>query len=177
MKKEIYLKKLVLIILIGLLIGLTIFAVNSTDFKFDRHIEITDRYIVNDHWDGKYNNAIRIDKMIVLDDRMDVFSKGFIKNSMFWDFENTLAKDSSLSSSYWGQNTPEKPYMEGKVFFDKDNGWNWNLNGVESRTIGKLEKDTWYKFSSLTVNTKYYKYVYVDNTGKTHIFSVNKANY
>ena len=66
--------------------------------------------------------------------------------------------------------------MEDKVFVDKDNGRNWNLNGVESQTIGKLEKDTWYKFSSLTMNTKYYKYVYVDHTGKTHIFSLNKAN-
>ncbi len=170
-------KKLTLIILIGLLIGLIIFAVNSTDFKIGKTIEITNEYIVNDHWDGKYNNAIKIDKMIVLDNRMDVFSKGFIKNSTFWDFEGTLAKDSTFSASYGGINTLEKHYVEGKVFFDKDNGWNWNLNGLESRTIGKLEKDTWYKFSSLTMNTKYYKYVYVDNTGKTHIFNVNKANY
>ena len=87
---------------ITILIGLAIIAINSTDFKLGKNIEITDEYIVNDHWDGKYNNAIRIDKMIVLDNRMDVFSKGFIKNSTFWNFEKTLVKDSAFSSSYWG---------------------------------------------------------------------------
>ena len=111
--------------------------------------------------------------MTVLDNRLDVFSKGFIKNSHYWDFENSLENDKTLTCNYWGNEL----YTKDKVYFDKNNGWNWNVNGIEKPTIGKLENGNWYKFSNLLMNTKYYKYVYVDSIGKTHVFSVNKANY
>lgn len=174
LKNSLELKKIALILLIGLIIGFIFLAVYWTDFVPDeKRIEITNEFIVNDHWDGKYNNAIQIDKMIVLDKRLDVFSKGFIKNSLYWDFENSLEKDNSFTCSYWRN----KPYIKGKVYFDKNNGWNWNVNGIEKPTIGKLENGNWYKFSKLLMNTKYYKYVFVDSIGKTHVFSVNKANY
>ncbi|WP_417859526.1 hypothetical protein [Xanthomarina gelatinilytica] len=166
-------KKITLILLIGLIIGLVFVALFWTNFVPEKNrIEITNEFIINDNWD-EYNHAIRINKMTVLDNRLDVFSKGFIKNSHYWDFENSLENDKTFNCSYWGK----EPFIKDKVYFDKNNGWSWNVNGIEKPTIGKLENGTWYKFSNLLMNTKYYKYVYVDSIGKTHVFSVNKANY
>lgn len=162
-------KKITLILLIGL-VFVALFWTNFVPEK--NRIEITNEFILNDYWD-EYNHLIQIDKMILLDSRLDVFSKGFIENSLFWDFENSLEKDQSFTCSYWGNELATKD----TVYFDQNNNWNWKVNGIEKPTIGKLENGNWYKFSNLLMNTKYYKYVFVDSIGKTHVFSVNKANY
>ncbi len=173
MKNALELKKITLILLIGLIIGLVSVALFRTDFVPKKNrIEITNEFIINDYWD-EYNHAIQIEKMTVLDNRLDVFSKKFITNAHYCDFENSFEKDNTLTCNYWGNEL----YIKDKVYFDKHNGWNWIVNGIEKPTIGKLENGSWYKFSNLLMNTKYYKYVYVDSIGKTHVFSVNKANY
>ena len=71
----------------------------------------------------------------------------------------------------------KRKLLSQKVYFNKDNGWNWNVNGIRKQTIGNLKNSTWYKFSELTMNNAYYKYVYVDSIGQTHVFNVNLANY
>ena len=167
-------KKITQALLTILIIGLVYLAVFWSGFGPDeKRIEITNEYIINDHWNDKYNNAIQIDKMILLDKDLDVFSKVFIKNAHYWEFDKSLTKDDSFTCSYWGI----KSTKEGKVFFNKNNGWNWTVNGTEQPIVGKLENSKWYKFSKLLMNTKYYSYVFVDSVGQTHMYSVNKANW
>ncbi|MEO2051842.1 MAG: hypothetical protein ABGX00_08735 [Allomuricauda sp.] len=173
-------KKIKLLLLVGLLFYF-IYLLITVDFSsaWNNKIEITNEYIINDHWDEKHNFRIQIDKMIVNDDRLDVFSKDFIQNSNFWDFEQSLSKDSTFTCSFWetGSGNQTHPKFSNKVYFTKNNGWDWTLNGEKTPIIGKLEKDTWYKFSNLTMNTKFYIYVYIDSVGAAHDFSVNQANF
>ena len=160
-------KKIVFIIFIGLL------------FSCIKEIEITKEYISNENWDDKSNNSILIQKMLVIDNSLNIFDPDFVMEPNHWNIVNKLELDSSFVSSYWGLNTSDKdrPKLKGKVYFDKNNGWNWYVNGIKKPTIGNLRNNTWYKFSELTMNTAYYKYVYVDSNGKTHVFSVNLANF
>lgn len=88
--------------------------------------------------------------------------------------------------------TKKRHKLGGKVFFNKDNGWkwlyksslypkqeglNWSSKVQEKAIIGELENNTWYRFSGLKMNTKFYIYVYVDEIGNTHNFGVNLANF
>ena len=73
-KNSLELKKITLILLIGL-VFVALFWTNFVPEK--NRIEITNEFILNDYWD-EYNHLIQIDKMILLDSRLDVFSKGFI---------------------------------------------------------------------------------------------------
>jgi len=173
-------KKITLLLLVGLLFYF-IYLLITVDFSsaWNNKIEITNEYIINDHWYEKHNFRLQIDKMVVVDDRLDVFSKGFIRNSHFWNFEQSLSKDSAFTCSFWktgsGDNASQK--FSNKVYFTKSNGWDWTFNGEKTPVIGKLENDTWYKFSNLTMNTKFYIYVYIDSVGVAHNFSVNQANF
>jgi hypothetical protein len=141
--------------------------------KTQKQIHITENYIINEFWDEKYNHAIKIERLIRLDNRLDVTSKEF-RESFYWDFETSFkVKSDSETFSFWSP----KICKNDTVFFDKSNGWKWH-NGVDKvSTIGKLERNQWYKFSNLRMNTKFYKYVFIDTEGKAHIFNMNKANF
>jgi len=178
-------------------------------------IEITNEYILNENWNysEKTNNSIEIQKMIVIDSSLNIFSSDFEEEPNHWNIVNKLELDSSFHCSYYGLSISDKeaneidnmmrkdkelkqklldeginldtiPKIKGskktllsiKVHFNKYNGWNWNLNGEEKQTIGKLENDTWYKFSKL-YSSAIYKYVYVDSIGQTHIFTANLNNF
>jgi hypothetical protein len=69
-------------------------------------------------------------------------------------------------------------YSTRKVYFDKDNGFNWWSNRGESKfnTIGNLQKGNWYKLSDL-VTYPFYIYVYIDSADNVHRFNVNLSNY
>ena len=173
-------KKITLLLLVGLLFYF-IYLLVTIDFSTAWHkkIKITNEYIINDHWDEKYNYRLRVDKMNVDDDRLDVFSKDFIRDSHFWNFEQSLSKDSTFTCSFGeiGSENQTHPKFSNKVYFTKNNSWDWTLNGEKTPIIGKLENNTWYKFSNLTMNTKFYIYVYIDSVGTAHDFSVNQANF
>ena len=158
-------KYLILVIGFGLLVSCS------------KRIEITNEYVYNEYW-NEYNNAIGIEKMKVIDSTLDIFSEDFQEQSNHWNIVNKLEIDSTFNSYYGGLNikNPNKPKLNGKVFFDKYNGWNWSLNGEKKKRIGKLENNTWYKFSHLKT-TAMYKYVFVDSYGKTYIFTVNLDNF
>ena len=79
-------KKITLILLIGLIIGLVFVALFWANFVPEKNrIEITNEFIINDNWD-EYNHAIRIDKMTVLSlgDTADSYA---INEQKFTDFE------------------------------------------------------------------------------------------
>ncbi|UOY06606.1 hypothetical protein L0P88_22120 [Muricauda sp. SCSIO 64092] len=156
-------------------------------------IKITKEYIENDYWNSQ-NNAIQITKMKVIDSTLNVLSSDFEIEPNHWNIVDKIEIDTSFYASYSGLNDiyPNKSKLKGKVYFNKDNGWkwlyksslypnqeglNWSSKAQEEVTIGELENNTWYRFSGLKMNTKFYIYVYVDENGSTHNFGVNLSNY
>lgn len=80
-------------------------------------------------------------------------------------------------------NTDSRKKLEGKLYFNKANGFNWNFGNTyfghkktKKNVIGRLENNTWYKFSDLRP-IAYYVYIYIDSTGEVHRFNVNMANF
>jgi len=156
-----------------------ILAITNCD---NRRIVITKDYIINDFWmEKRNNNSILIKKMILKDSALSIFSKEFEDKHDNLDIINKLEIDSSFIYGYNGGNE-NKPYssespspsLKNKVYFDKDNGWVWffkNYKGDVRYRIGKLQNDTWYKFSGL-INKPIDYYVYIDSLGKSHIYSV-----
>jgi hypothetical protein len=149
-------------------------------------IVITKDYIINKHWDDKRNNAILIERMKVknggiLDANSPDFDKEIRSN---WDLNNKLEVDDTFRYSYAGLDIKgDRIKLKGKVFFNKDNGFYWNFGSTyydhkktEKNTIGRLENNTWYKFSDLKT-IAYYVYIYVDNLGELHRYNVNMSNY
>jgi len=142
-------------------------------------IVITKDYISNKHWDNERNNAILVEKMKVKKgDALDATSPDFDKEIRSdWDLNDKLEVDSTFYFGYSGLNIKEdKVKLQGKVFFNKDNGFEWYSANGNKTIIGSLKNNTWYKFSGLKT-IAYYVYIYVDSTGKVHRFNVNMSNY
>jgi hypothetical protein len=141
-------------------------------------IKVTKEYIENGYWNNQ-NNAIYIEKMKVTDSTLDIFASDFKEEPNHWNIVNKIEIDNSFSASYSGLNdfAPNKPKLKGKIYFNKDNGWKWLVNGQEKEIIGELKSKTWYKFTGLKMNTAYSLYVYVDSSGVVHTYGVNLANF
>lgn len=141
-------------------------------------IVINEDYIINRHWDN-YNNDIHVEKMkLKKDSVLDIFSSDFKKEvPNHWNITNKLEADSTSYFGYSGLNIKKnKVKLKDKIFFNKDNGFEWYSESGNKTVVGSLEKDTWYKFSNLRT-VAYYIYVYVDNEGELHRYNVNMSNY
>lgn len=142
-------------------------------------ILITKDYISNKHWDNERNNAIHVEKMkvkngVILDATSPAFDKEILSN---WDLNDKLVVDSTFYFGYSGLNIKkDKIKLKGKIFFNRDNGFEWYSANGDKTSIGSLENNTWYKFSGLRT-IAYYVYIYVDEEGELHRFNVNMANY
>ena len=137
-----------------------------------KKVQIEKDFIINENWDNNYNNAILIEKLTTTDSSYSSNNK--IDRSVI----ERLKVDSTFVAYYSGLNAnePDKPRLKGKVFFDKNNGWNWRVNGKEKRVLGSLENNSWYKFSEL-YGSAIYEFVFVDNNGHTSVLTVNLNNY
>jgi hypothetical protein len=143
----------------------------------NKEIIIEKNYIENSNWNEHTNNSIKIERMKIIDPSLNIFSSSFKKEPNHWNIVNKLKVDSTFICSYFGLNyANNKPKLKGKVFFNKSNGWDWNINGKKKSTIGELKNENWYKFSELHTSA-IYNYVYVDSIGGTHVFTANLSNY
>ncbi|WP_350288846.1 hypothetical protein [uncultured Croceitalea sp.] len=144
----------------------------------DIEIVITREYIDNGYWD-EYNNAIHVEKMKVKNGGvLDVLSIEFDKEIRSnWDLNDKLEVDSTFYFGYNGLNVKkDKKKLKNKIFFNRDNGFEWYSNKVSKSKIGLLQNNTWYKFSRLRP-IAYYVYIYIDDTGEAHRYNVNMSNY
>lgn len=134
-------------------------------------ITITNEKIVNENWNTdprKGRNGMVIQKVTVANDSLDYYlDKGFLTDTDFRD----------NPSFHYRANFGKEKVKE--VYFDAEYEWKWidvkTKNEVDK--IGLLENNTWYKFSGLTNNTKFYLYVYIDEKGSPHQYSVNRSNF
>lgn len=135
-------------------------------------ITISKDKIVNENWSPdprEGRNGMTIQKVTVAnDDSFDYYlDKGFITDT---DFRND---ESFHYRAHFGKREVKE------INFDTEYDWKWidvkNKNEVSK--IGLLENNTWYKFSDLTNNTKFFLYVYIDENGLPHQYSVNRSNY
>lgn len=134
-------------------------------------ITITKNKIVNENWNPdprKGRNGMIIQKVTVANDSLDYYlEKGFLTDT---DFRNN-------PSFHYKADFGKREVKE--VHFDTKYDWKWidvNTKNEVSK-IGLLKNGTWYKFSGLTNNTKFFLYVYVDEKGLSHQYSVNRSNY
>ena len=144
--------------------------------NFNKRIEITSEYIINEHWDKRSEeigaNSITIKRMNVKRDSLiDPFSELSQE-----DILKKLEVDSSFIYTANIKINQGESYKGKKIFFNKDNGFYWWTDQGEQKikVLGKLQPDSWYEISGLTY---YYYVVYVDSTEKVHQFPVNVANY
>ena len=137
----------------------------------DKKIEITDEYIVNENWNN-IAKAIKMAKMKLKKDSILQFP-----NISQEEILDNLEEDPSFVY-YANVKTENQSFKGVKIYFNKDNGFNWTGEKSEEtlRIIGKLEKNNWYKFSYL-VTYPLHVYIYIDGTNKVHRFNVNLANY
>lgn len=141
-------------------------------------IIITKDYINNKYWNN-YNNAIHVEKLkLKKDSILDIFKPNFDSGGVNnWNVTNKLEIDSTFYFGYSGLNSKnDKKKMKGKISFINDNGFNWYSSKGSVDIIGKLQNNSWYKFSNLK-STPVYFYVYVDSEGNTHKFSEDLSNY
>ena len=143
---------------------------------YNKKIEITTEYIINENWGKQMSRPIMVEKMRV---KRDSIINPFLDLSQ-GEILSKLEEDSSFrwfANVNIGKNT-EEIYRTKKIYFAKDNGFTWR-DDVASRyttIFGNLEIKTWYKFSGL-VGYPYFVYVYVDSTNQVHRFDANMANY
>lgn len=137
---------------------------------YDKKIEITAEYIINENWSKKNEqaaNSIRINRMKVKDDStINPFSS---LNQT--DILTKLEVDSSFIYSAIVKIKPGNSYKDTRIYFNKDNGFYWwtDHGNRKTKILGKLEKGTWYKISGLTY---YYYVIYIDSSEKVHRFVV-----
>lgn len=145
-------------------------------FDFNKRMDITSEYIINEKWDKKKEeiaaNSIEIKKMKVKkDSTINPFSD---LNQA--DILNKLEIDSSFIYTANVKIGSEESYKDKKIYFNRDNGFYWwtDQGNHKTKILGKLEINTWYEVSRLNY---YYYVIFIDSTDKTHCFIVNVANY
>jgi hypothetical protein len=149
----------------------------------DKKVEITSEYIINENWNKKkekdWGNKIEIYKLKV---KKDSIINPFIELSQV-EILPKLEVDSTFYRYAAIRIEAEKSYGTQPIYFNKYNGFYWNTkewpnNRDSVKTIGDLQKDSWYRFSELGLLAHpYYIYVYVDSSNSVHRFDVNLANY
>lgn len=145
-------------------------------------IEITSEYIFNEYWRNSFTNSFMIEKMIVKKDSvLNILEPSFSVTANSQNVVDKLENDSSFVYKYISLN--ENKTIGETIYFDKPNNGFWYATDLRSYTlldeieiIGNLQKKSWYKISDLR-GMQFFKYVYVDSTGKTHSFDRNLANY
>lgn len=131
-------------------------------------VEITREYVTNSNW-GKANTfegkaKVHIEK-IIFKDTINIFSKDFKKDDIEGEVVDTSFCYEKLYTDNWRIN---------RIYFDreqKDITWVRQCTTdllQETKVIGKLELNTWYRLYNITYEHVYY--VYVDNLGKTHVY-------
>lgn len=133
-------------------------------------IIITREYIINGYW-NEHAREIIIEKMKVKTDSVINYSRINV------DLQLKLMVDSTFIYHAY-VSVIKRAHSKTKIYFNKDNGFTWTKQNSNSsfKTIGDLEKNTWYKFSEL-VTFPYYVFVYIDSNGVVNRYNLNLSNY
>lgn len=135
-------------------------------------VTITREYIYSNSWSRGEYQGFQIQKIKLKDSTLNVFDK---------DFNHYFLDQHSVDSSFcFIEITETDRTLTEKIYFDKEsptrkwrNCWN-GLNDVR-KTIGYLELDTWYKIIGLYGTEDFY--VYIDNEGGSHTYSLGPTNW
>lgn len=149
-----------------------------TSCSLQSNIEITEDYISNKYW-SDYNNAIHVERMKIKEGiDLDIFDIDFNRDiPNHHNITTKLEVDSSFYFGYSGLNIKsDKIKLIGRIFFNKDNGFEWYTNDGNRNIIGSLKRQTWYKISKLK-STPYYIYIFIDDNGKVHRFNQDLSNF
>jgi hypothetical protein len=141
----------------------------------EAEVTITKDYVINPNW-GEVSNSFRVIKMKYKNVN-DIIN---LQNASPPDMLNKLIEDTSFSFVTNVKFNGEK-FLNRKVYFNKYNGFTWGkFNDIHSnyrqRTIGDLQKETWYLLSGLS-NVKTLYYVYIDSLENLHTFRVPASYY
>ena len=150
-------------------------------FQKPSEIEVTTEYIRNEYWNKTSMISFEIEKMKVKQDSiLNIFQHGFKGVSNNWNIVEKLETDSSFIYHYISNSTS----IGDTVYFDKSKGGDWSTDfrmkdvslGTTFKTIGNLQRDSWYKFSGLR-SGQFYVLIYIDSIGKTYRFDQNLNNF
>lgn len=143
-----------------------------------KDVSITKDYVINPNWD-KTDNSFAVHRMKLKDSSKAIDLADPTEPELY----HGLIKDSSFSYTanveYNGID-----YSKRKVYFDRDNGFEWRRppdidqsRNTTCKTIGELQPETWYLLTGLSkVRTLYY--VYLDSSDSLHVYKVSKmTNY
>jgi hypothetical protein len=110
------------------------------------------------------------------DSLLNVSSPDFDMNTG-WILADKLEVDSLFYFGYSGLNTERtKVMLEGNIFFDKDNGFEWYTADGNKKTVGILQSETWYMFSQLKTEP-YEILIYIDCNDQIHRFNKLASNF
>jgi hypothetical protein len=133
-------------------------------------VTITRSYIYSTHWAGGEYQGFEIAKIKLLDSTISVFNDNF---NRFKLAENII--DTNFCFYHF---TGIENY-NSKSFFNRSNkNVKWrNCNNLydEKEILGLLELNTWYLITGLYGTEDFY--VYIDNDGGSHTYSLGPTNW
>lgn len=154
-----------------ILVTMSLLVAMNISSCFGPRIEITREYVTNSNWGTantyEGNADISIEKIIFKDTTIKGFSKDF--NFYFVDDDYYTIDSSFCFFLHYTDN-----WRINRIYFDREQEDITWVKGCttdllqETKVIGKLELNTWYKM--YRIRLYYVYYVYVDINGKTHIY-------
>lgn len=142
-------------------------------FSCSPKVTITNSYIFNSAWkDGGYQ-GFQIAKISLNDSTINVSN----------DFNKYLLKDHTIDSSFCfglvSKSRTITTIRKTKIYFnksDKDDEWFNCMNNDDRREqIGLLSNQTWFKITGLGGTATYF--IYIDKSGRSHVFALGPSNW
>jgi hypothetical protein len=138
-------------------------------------IVITQDYLLNPHFD-EYNNFFGLQRLIYTGNKEKEILDSIINiNFPIDDFEvdTNFCYEVYLKpeSDEWGSR---------KIWFNSFNGFLWGGKWPSEKadsTIGKLNRNSWYRFSNLYVISDYSVVIHINQNGEIFKFFINQSNW
>lgn len=155
------------------LIFLSFLVYALTLFSSCRNKVIINRnFIYSTSWSRGEYQGFRIAKIKLVESNVSVFDKKFTR----YQLEKYII-DSSFC--YGIVSTEYSRNQKDKIYFDKPNKnihWYKCINGYDRvDLVGQLRLDTWYIILGLSGAEDFY--VYIDNEGASHVYSLGPENW
>lgn len=136
----------------------------------ENKVTITKDYVINPNW-SEADNSFAVHRMKLKDSTKIIDLKDPSEPELY----HGLIEDTSFSYTtnvkYNGED-----YAKRKVYFNRDNGFQWLENfpksGSTKKIFGELQQGTWYLLAGLSQFKTLY-YVYLDSSDSLHVFKVS----
>jgi hypothetical protein len=148
-----------------------------------REIKITNEYVISDYWPLGISSSFTVERQkIKKDSTLNIFLPTLkVDEANAWRIINNLERDTTFVFDYSDGVSSKIP--DDTVYFYKKNIGRWyKMNKPfgshlgEFENIGRLEKNTWYKFTDLR-ESYYHIYIFIDSIGQVRRFNENLANF